>query len=40
MLEWLREDYTKTTPMIFGIAPTFDAIQASIDKLNTVMNKL
>lgn len=40
MLERLREDYTKTTPMIFGIAPTFDAIQASIDKLNTVMNKL
>jgi len=40
MLERLGADYERTSPMIFGNPPTFDAIQASIERLNIAMNKL
>ena len=38
MLDRLRTDYAKTTPMIFGPAPTFDEIIASIRRLNGAAN--
>jgi Nucleotidyl transferase AbiEii toxin, Type IV TA system len=38
MLDRLRIDYAKTTPMIFGTAPTFEEIMASIKKLNASAN--
>ena len=40
MLERLRGDYERTAPMIFGTAPTFDAILGSIERLNSAMNQV
>jgi hypothetical protein len=38
MLEPLRRDYENTTPMIFGSAPSFDEIVASVSEINAVIN--
>jgi hypothetical protein len=38
MLERLRLDYEKTSPMIFGAPPAFEEIMASIKALNVVAN--
>jgi hypothetical protein len=40
MLERLGADYEKTALMIFGNAPAFDSIVASIESLDTTMNQL
>jgi hypothetical protein len=39
MPERLRGDYEKTMPMIFGAAPTFEEIMASMKKINDSVNK-
>jgi hypothetical protein len=39
MLERLQGDYEKTIPMIFGAAPTFEEIMASMKKINDSVNK-
>lgn len=39
MLEGLRGDYEKTSPMIFGKIPSFEEVMASIGTLNTRMNE-
>jgi hypothetical protein len=40
MLDRLRLDYEKTSPMIFGIAPAFEDVMASIKALNVVANRI
>jgi Nucleotidyl transferase AbiEii toxin, Type IV TA system len=39
MIDALRRDYTNTSAMIFGEAPTFDDILASIQKLDSAANQ-
>ena len=39
MLERLQSDYAKTIPMIFGTAPKFEEITASMKKINDSVNK-
>jgi hypothetical protein len=39
MLERLQADYAKTIPMIFGAAPMFEEIMASMKKINDSANK-
>jgi hypothetical protein len=39
MLERLQGDYAKTVPMIFGAAPAFEEIMASMKKINDSANK-
>ena len=39
MVDALRGDYEKTTAMIFGAAPSFEAILASIKTLNDAANQ-
>jgi hypothetical protein len=39
MLGRLQGDYEKTIPMIFGRAPTFEEIMASLNKINDSVNK-
>lgn len=40
MLDRLRLDYEKTTPMIFGVPPTFKEIMASMKALNVAVNRI
>jgi hypothetical protein len=40
MLDRLRVDYAKTSPMIFGAAPAFEEIMASVKVLNDRMNEI
>lgn len=39
MIEALRRDYSNTAAMIFGTAPTFDQILASVTALDTAANR-
>jgi len=39
MLERLQADYAKTSPMIFGAAPKFEEIMASMKRINDSANK-
>jgi hypothetical protein len=39
MVDALRRDYGNTAAMIFGVAPAFDKILASIEKLDIVVNR-
>jgi hypothetical protein len=38
MIDALRRDYQQTTAMIFGVAPSFDEVMLSIEKLDTLAN--
>lgn len=40
MLERLRVDYEKTSPMIFGSAPSFEEVMASVKALNVAANQI
>lgn len=40
MLDRLQSDYERTSPMIFGTAPTFGEIMASVKILNNRMNEV
>lgn len=40
MLERLRVDYEKTSPMIFGLAPSFEEVMSSVKELNVAANQL
>jgi|HubBroStandDraft_5_1064220.scaffolds.fasta_scaffold539643_1 hypothetical protein len=40
MLERLRVDYEKTSPMIFGLAPSFEEVMASVKALNVAANQI
>jgi hypothetical protein len=39
MIEALRRDYSNTAAMIFGTAPTFDQILASVTALDAAANR-
>jgi len=40
MLDSLRRDYANTVSMIFGAAPTFEEIMASIDEIEAAANRV
>ena len=40
MLDSLRRDYANTVSMIFGAAPTFEEIMASIDEIDAAANRV
>lgn len=40
MLERLQVDYEKTSPMIFGLAPSFEEVMASVKALNVTANQI
>jgi hypothetical protein len=40
MLGLLRRDYAQTTFMIFGVAPSFDEIMASVAEIDATANRV
>jgi len=40
MLDSLRRDYANTTSMIFGTAPSFEEVMASITEIDAAANRV